>query len=149
MSIKSWLAEFYPVDAQDAEDMTNLQAVRHSLQKWTGLRKENLAAHEVCIGEEYHPKAVVPIKRSKSFSNPDRILRIDNNTCALCVKHADVDFCRTCPLARARGRQCDRSAYFRKNTSPWRAWVDNFDPEPMIALLLKAEAALTKGRKAK
>lgn len=155
MSIKTWLAEFYPVDADAAMGMTNLQAVQHSLRKWIGLRKKNMAAHKCAIAEGYYPKAVTPKSHSKLLAKPYDILRIDSGSCALCVKHSDTWLCRTCPLARARGGvQCDKMSRSERKKAdgvgaPWHAWIDDLNPEPMIALLEKAEATLIKASKAR
>ena len=44
MSIESWKAEFYPVEAAEvsAED-----ALAHSLKKWQGLQEESLLKHSL------------------------------------------------------------------------------------------------------
>jgi hypothetical protein len=68
MSLETWKAEFYAVNAGkvDAKD-----AVSHSLQKWTGLRPENLKKHDVLVD-------------GGSVSDSDDVLLVDAATCALC-----------------------------------------------------------------
>lgn len=47
MSKDTWRAEFFPTDASTARNMTNLEAVRHSLRKWRGLTPDNLKAQKL------------------------------------------------------------------------------------------------------
>lgn len=120
MSDATWEEEFYPIDASEwngnAKDSLHNQigATKHSLQKWKGLRKENLEKHKL---EE------APISVSSS-------------TCALC-QLADIEDrgdCDTCPLFRCRGDvSCDNETE-NECHSPYRAYVDvsPSDPEPMI-----------------
>lgn len=139
MSKMSWLAEFYPIDANAEALRTNLQRVRHSLQKWRGLRKEALKKHNIVVRDA---GGALYTKRTDNF-----VLEIDSRSCALCVKHYNdwrMRTCASCPLARTRaGHPCDTTKK-GENESPWRAWVQEQNPEPMIAALEKAEAALLR-----
>lgn len=141
MSVSSWLKEFYPVDA--SEGMTNLEAVRHSLQKWRGLKPENLQRHRVNV------------KSPAGFFRSGRLLEgrsnggllINGETCALCHKHAEMDDCKSCPIVRALRRRCDARTQrdeCGRLTSPWHRFDEFANPEPMIAILEKTEAALLR-----
>lgn len=108
MSTTSWKEEFYPVPAKDVPVE---KATAHSLQKWNGLRKENLGRHDL---------TAPPIA-------------VDSGTCALCLHHE----CSACPLALSRdGTPCAEYDALRDPAySPWEAWVGDGDPEPMIEAL--------------
>ena len=141
MSVNSWLKEFYPVDA--SEGMTNLEAVRHSLKKWRGLKPENLERHRVDVKAPagYFRSGRLLTGRSQGH------LLINDSSCALCHKHSEVDDCKSCPIVRTVGRRCDKRVYVGDTgggTSPWHRFDDMSDPEPMIAVLEKAEAALIR-----
>lgn len=47
MSLQSWQDEFYPVEADQPQ--TQLDAARHSLQKWQGVMKKNLKRHGLTL----------------------------------------------------------------------------------------------------
>lgn len=133
MSLETWKAEFYPKPAKDvkAED-----AVAHSLQKWRGLRKENLEKHGLerdveCLQDESCCSFVV-----------------DADSCALCVHHlTKQDSCASCPLAKARGGvACDDSwngiskvlpEIKAEDVPPYQVFTLRGDPEPMIYWLEK------------
>lgn len=105
MSLETWKEEFYPIPS---DEVSESQALAHSLRKWEGLKKENLEKHGVGATGGYVDE-----------------LPIDSSTCALCHHHVDVG-CATCPLS-VRGDEeiytCD---------SEYRAWYRTGDPEPMI-----------------
>jgi hypothetical protein len=131
MSGKTWLKEFFPVAACDAAEGTNLEAVRHSLQKWKGLRPDVMKKHHVRIRQDH-------IHDRKG----DLVMIMGDASCALCHKHDMWFGCSSCPLARVRsGKRCDRERQ-SEEVSPWGAWVTHRNPEPMIAALEKAEARL-------
>lgn len=155
MSKQSWLDEFYPTDAETAGNWTNLECVRHSLQKWRGLTAESLAKHDVVnrSGEVFAPQ-------NGDLNRGKTVIIISGASCSLCVKHFNSDDwamsarerCKSCPLARARGgAPCDRASRADKvvdifgqdeKISPWRLWYNLRDPSAMIAALEKAEARL-------
>ena len=138
MSLKTWKAEFYPVDADEVrvED-----AIDHSLTKWIGLRPENLAKHQV-TSADYHGVT----------DGADRMY-VGGDACALCHLHHDEDWyeeddeeegvgdaCGDCPLKLARGGvPCD-NVRKTEQKSPWGYWNDRNDPEPMILWLTRAKA---------
>lgn len=107
MSEASWKKKFYPIDADlvDEED-----AIKHSLVKWYGLRKENLKNH--------------------GLSEPP--IYIDADTCALCHHYDNgFDSCWKCPLYQFLGRSCASGV----NGGEYYCYMDYGDPEPMIAAL--------------
>lgn len=105
MSETTWRKEFYPIDAGKVPAS---KAIKHSLVKWYGLRKDSLKKH----GLEYPP------------------IRVDADTCALCNHYFYTNDCKGCPLAEYLGRRCDTSA-----KSEFHAYDENGNPEPMIAAL--------------
>lgn len=132
MSDATWKEEFYPIDANEwngnAKDSlyNQIRATKHSLQKWKGLRKENLQKHEI----ERAP------------------ILVSSSTCALC-QLTDIDSeggCDTCPLYRSRnGVRCDEESADERH-SPFHAYSDMFpsNPEPMILELERTLEMLEK-----
>lgn len=112
MSLKTWKEEFYPIPS---DEVSESQALAHSLRKWEGLRKENLEKHGVGSSASGVMEFFIDF------------LPIDSSTCALCHYHVDSVRCVTCPLVKlTRGGNCD-SAYV--------LWSHAGDPEPMIELI--------------
>lgn len=135
MSNNTWKEEFYPIKASDRSLKTNLMRVQHSLQKWRGLRKEELERH-----------GIVPVTNFKlqTKQGGDFVLHIDDRSCALCERYSYNNQCQSCPLSRVRsGYSCDSSKP-NEDMPPWRAWSFDQNPEPMIAVLEKAEKALLR-----
>lgn len=124
MSLETWKAEFYPVEAISVPED---QAVEHSLQKWYGLRKENLKRHGV-----RHTGVNITDDAGKQ-------LAINGHSCALCRHHPE---CTGCPLVRVHGVPCDEDGDMP--LSPYVRFIDAGDPEPMIEILELALAATTK-----
>lgn len=145
MSLQSWKKEFYPVEAEDvaaATDSGDLVLLNHSLQKWIGLRDENMIKHNVYKG------CSVTIYDSENYE-----FEVNSKTCALCHIHyrfvdGEGSACKTCPLFKVRGSRCDILTDEEEVenefgtgaiiTSPWDSYVDNEDPEPMIKLIEEA-----------
>lgn len=123
MSLQTWKEEFYPVPA---DQCPKGEAVAHSLRKWRGLTDENCGKHDV----------------EKLYGRVGE-LRIDSRSCALCehyYKRPNQD-CSECPLALVRGgAPCDYTGD-GEVMSPYLAFEDRGDPQPMIAAL---EAALAR-----
>lgn len=95
MSLETWKAEFYPIEAKDVPIE---QAIAHSLKKWEGLTAENLEKHAL-IGAE-----------GTTISDGTLSLRIDSECCALCVHYLDNEDekqCPKCPLSLYNGGRCD------------------------------------------
>ena len=114
MSLATWKAEFYPIDA---EDVPAEEAVAHSLQKWVGLRSANLEKHGVLhyLGKLYEGHYV---------------FYIDEESCALCQHYWSANVCKRCPLNHVLGHDCVSG-----NPSPYDEFIDRDNPEPMITAL--------------
>jgi len=124
MTLQTWMNEFYPVPASEVLEK---DAPAHSLRKWKGLLKENLEKHD-CI----------------TNFNGDVLghggkIEISEATCALCLLYRFVgNLCSACPLAVSRGRSCFLPTSDEDYFSPWRAWLYERNPLPMINVLEKA-----------
>lgn len=131
MSLATWKAEFYQVEAKDVKPE---DAVQHSLTKWVGLRKENLSRHGL----------VAKRKRIEEEFNSDSLFFVDGCSCALCF-HYESDYnnrhCQKCPLYKALGnKRCDQSYWPNESDiSPYLKWTRENDPKPMIAALVAAQ----------
>lgn len=96
MSLETWKAEFYPVPASEVPVE---QAAAHSLKKWEGLRPESLDKHKLFVRQGY------VVDEHEGWK---KVLRIDADSCALCVHHKHettvrmdgrpVMSCAGCPL---------------------------------------------------
>lgn len=127
MGIRSWKVEFYaPISKVAKQDAT-----QHSLTKWTGLRAENLAKHELCATSGAYNSGMIFTEGEKYSWNANVKFVPDEDTCALCKHHVrGFPECETCPLKRFLGERCDEGL-----GNPYGAWLDDQDPEPMIKAL--------------
>jgi hypothetical protein len=135
MSMETWEAEFYPIDARDcgAKD-----AVAHSLRKWRGLRADALQRHGMTV-------VATPMSCPRITDGRNE-LSIDADSCALCVEYFhdgeaydDFGACGSCPLYLVAGHPCTDTPH--EGPSAYGAFAGSRrDPEPMIALLERAEA---------
>lgn len=114
MTIKSWKKEFYPVPAENAAK-TDLMALRHTLKKYLGLRKENIKKHELL-----HLRNVI--------QDDNDCFVFSGNTCALCEKYNDN--CDNCPITKQEGESCNGS-----DDNVYLQLANNGNPEPMIELM--------------
>ena len=141
MSIETWKAEFYPIAA---EHTNKGGAIDHSLQKWLGLRPENLAKHEV----ELFEGMVIELGDADCIN----AVVIDGGSCSLCHHYLDHDWdendhetaCYDCPLCKVRGGQCDdeiEEEWENDKLAPWQAFTRDEDREPMIIWLTKTKEA--------
>lgn len=135
MSITTWVQEFYSVDARQ---VAVPDSITHSLLKWTGLRAENLNKHGVYPSEHSNRRLIDDDCESYGFF-------LSSENCALCVHFYDDEpegyshACKDCPLSKARGGVACTSPLIAKDKSPWNAWTDDLNPEPMIFWLKEAE----------
>lgn len=116
MSLETWKAEFYPIDAHE---VALKDAIQHSLTKWIGLRPENLSKHNLKIGDF-------------EIVDAHTIFAIDANTCSLCAWNPLT--CATCPIAEYKSTK----SFSKEHTScgiEYNAFGHEHDPEPMIDLL--------------
>lgn len=114
MSIESWKQEFYPVEADS--EMSEQEAILHSIKKWEGLTEENLNKHAVCVNyfKDLHDEF------GGAFD-------IDSSTCALCAKFLSND-CQDCPLYKKQGFICGEG----DETDGYLAWARDADPSIML-----------------
>lgn len=124
MSLATWKKEFYPVPASR---VSKKNALAHSLRKWLGLFKTALKRHGL-------EKGCSIIQDSVGEG-----LWIDDTTCALCKYFEDTQAgcpgCPGCPLAKSLGRNCCSNVI---GDSPYRAFIWQGNPRPMISALRKA-----------
>lgn len=138
MSLKTWKEEFYKTPA---ESVSPEDALDHSLNKWIGLRPENMKRYDV----EYDGSGLVDSKQGARES-----LIINFESCALCqvfmgeeIEETALNECSRCPLYIANGYvSCDDYTDDGK-TSKYHSFTNHSftserDPEPMIALIEKA-----------
>lgn len=118
MSLQTWKDEFYP---KPAHQVPESEALQHSLQKWIGLRSENLNKHKL-----KHSLGII------TDSSKEQLF-IDSTSCALCSHYLDKDGedeCPKCPLTLKRGFACDDG-----DNPPYLSLTCDNDPEPMINLI--------------
>lgn len=108
MSEATWLKEFYPIEADRVPEN---KAIKHSLVKWYGLRKDSLKKH--------------------GLKNPP--IFVNDESCALCHFYNDgtLPACDGCPLNEYLGRPCASWT----NKHEFEEYEEKGDPEPMIAAL--------------
>lgn len=136
MSLTTWKAEFYPCSAHAMETASPVDVVQHSLNKWRGMRIENLTRHG-CKSTTYRD-----VSDSEGY-----ILIISGSSCSLCQAYLgkegdDGSRCSKCPLCVVRdSRPCDSPRGIDHTppepVSPWGMWMTVTDPEPMIEWLEK------------
>ena len=143
MSLKTWMDEFYPMQAESvafnplkATKQDDLKMLQHARLKWTGLKPENLKKHG-CY--KNYPKSIVDDDDNHSFS-------IAWDTCALCITYMHEnpsivmgERCEGCPLKVVRGMPCDIGT---TSYNPYKMFVDLGDPEPMLDLIDQAIARI-------
>ncbi len=127
MSLATWKELYYPVHASEAVG-SELEAARHSLRKWEGLR--DLKTHGVLVGAW-----------GDLLGESLEMFGFDGSSCALCRRHGFSSVgqtdCGSCVLTSIRGVDCNSSDDLGIR-DPYRRWVIDKNPEPMIALLQQA-----------
>ena len=106
MSLETWKAEFYPVNAFET---TQQNALDHSIKKWEGLTPENTKKHRVVFNGDY----LAPTRATKKDETTN--FPIDWSTCALCRfyllgSNEDNHYggeCMTCPITTVTGETCE------------------------------------------
>jgi hypothetical protein len=116
MSLQTWKDEFYPVPATDYGS-TRLEAIQHSLRKWTGVLKKNLKKHGV---------------------NTCHLI-LSSKTCSLCIMYHERLACEGCPL-NIDGSKCYESSLDSKPRG-YKIYYRTGDARPLIREL---KAALKK-----
>ena len=134
--MKTWLEIYYP---ECADETKRINAIRHSLRKWIGLKEENLRRFNVGLSEvDYYPYVF-----AKGADPESRIiiLEIDSESCALCFWYYKERFsiingenpCSACPLFDpVNEKSCADSG------GPYHAFAaETRDPSDMIKALRK------------
>lgn len=140
MTIESWKAEFYPVEAYLVPNDT-LALLEHSIKKWEGLLPKNRKKHDLVVGTYGR-------LTSEDASDYDNVFKASSESCSLChhYNNSDEPECVKCPLYIVRGNiECDAPTEDEKRESlgsPWGAWAHSSKPERMIMWLKKAKDAL-------
>lgn len=130
MSLATWKAEFYPIDANKVPAD---RALAHSLRKWVGLMPKALEKH----GLHAYGRTVV----EQGWLESEGTIAIDADTCALCV-HYISSTCECCPIKTTANR-C------RCLHGPYAEFVRFGNPVPMIRILRAAYEAEYAARKMK
>lgn len=142
MSLESWKAEFYPIDAKDVSIEA---APAHALLKWIGYRDENLAKHGLVRISEYAIGEYNDDTCSSFTAGYDE--------CALCVHYLIEEedeygiissSCTTCPIYKLTRYACgheesiysDLSVAYEDGSIEYALALEN-----MIALLRRVVAA--------
>lgn len=115
--------------------MSRIEAIEHSIRKWTGMLPKNLETHGVEIwGRDL-------VARTKTGLGTTT-LTIDSQSCALCALYYDDGLCSDCPLYKSLGdTKCDAEG------APFVMWLNTDDVKPMIKSLkeaLKAEQNINR-----
>ena len=138
MSLQTWKEEFYPVPAETVQQD---DALAHAVQKWQGMKLENLAKH----GVAFDAWGDVTDARDDPTADETHFFKANSETCALCqhyhgFSNADENesHCPTCPLAIARGGVSCDSTMDEEDTSPWHDFLYDGKPSNMIYWLEKA-----------
>ncbi len=136
MSFDTWTAEFYPDSSEATEaNGSELDAARHCLRKWKGLRPDALALHKV-------ETPFIKIRGLRLLrDDSEKSLPISWASCALCLRHDDN--CDECSLGDAAKRHGHESCAAGEK-SAFDRWTNQGDPEPMIALLEETVEVLEK-----
>lgn len=116
MSIETWKREFYPIDAKS--EMSEKEAILHSIKKWEGLTKENLNKHMLDADVDCG-------WLSDEFG--EAFFDIDSSNCALCAKFIQHG-CQDCPLYKKQGFVCGKG----DKTDGYLAWSQDADPSLML-----------------
>lgn len=130
MSLETWKAEFYPVNAN--VEMSEEEAIKHSIKKWEGLKPENLSKHFVEL--DFYGDIIEPY--NIEFSE----FSISNSSCALCAKFYNADEngiltfngCESCPLYKKLGFECGRSDDDNHAKDGWAYYEDLKSPDLML-----------------
>lgn len=144
MSLETWKAEFYPVDA---DKVSEADALDHSLRKWIGLKSENLKKHDVVP----HDGSGTLNDSCTLYDAQDRTLTffVNYRSCALCHHYTQEeagDPCATCPISLSRdGISCDNSTEMEFGLSPYAVWTYVHTPHQMIEVLIEAKKYVNQG----
>lgn len=130
MSLQTWEEEFY-TSMLDAKEWTDKQCFEHTLTKYQGLKKENLAKHDVTLSRAHV---------GSGYVNSEKFF-VGTSNCALCQKYYDREQeddddprtpCKKCPLDKAAYGCFNDSDGTHKSFNLWDIMYVKNDPKPMI-----------------
>lgn len=128
MTIKTWMAEYYPISAKSFIESSDEECIMHSLKKFEGAKKENLKKHNVVLYEG----DIYTSFHDDNFANSIPSFSFDSFTCALCQKYCLEELsCKNCPLYRIE-KWCN------VDIGPWDLFLKGGNPIPMIKALEEA-----------
>ena len=127
MSLQSWKSEFYSVPASEVTG-DDIALLEHSIKKWRGLQKSNLAKHNLTL-----------FKRCLSDAE-ENSLEIDGKSCALCTRHyreylGYLPDCSGCPIGRYK-QEKGIPIYEYPCGDEFYAFVNSGHVTPMLDLLV-------------
>jgi hypothetical protein len=155
VSAKSWKDEYLP---PASADMSEVEAVEHSLRKWAGLMPLAREAHGLPAVIDWPRGITTSVVRSRAFEAGDRavcwmpsstdFVPIDDSNCALCLRSRkkaghepdeqdEPSMCDHCVLYQVRRERCDVPVE-NEVVSPYAYFFKTGDPSPMIRWLAKA-----------
>ena len=139
MSLTSWKARFYPVEANRACSNA-IEALKHSILKWSGATKANLSAHGL---------VKLPDSSGIYYALTGSEFNFGTESCALCqlTKDRDGVNCNRCPIVLHLGHEC--YGCNKRGINAYARFMDHYDPRSMIVLLKKALAKEEKAAKVK
>lgn len=110
MSLKTWMEEFYPVEA--SADMTEIEMIDHALLKYKGTTKENLDKHGVKMHIHSDYAGTVLAEKDAIISHVSKFFVFNIDQCSYCRKYF-CDDCIGCPLYEHGDGCCEKgSSYF-------------------------------------
>lgn len=126
MGVMTWKKEFYSAIKGVKK---GIPAIEHSIKKWKGLSKENLAKHGLTLSPMHY--FICKLDEANSW-DADEKLSVGCDNCALCrtSKYADGSFmkCAVCPIQIHNGISCH---------SAFTKWMTTGNVKPMLKLLEK------------
>ena len=133
---QDWLNKYYPIPAKECLEA---DALDNSILKWSGLYPSILKRYGIV--RKYDDLFTMIFDEC--------LLRIDDQTCALCKFYFKTSSCIECPLSIARGNVSCDVITTKETYSPYETWSWIGDPKPMLRDLRKAKRAQIKqkGRK--
>lgn len=141
-TLQDWINTYYPISASAAIG-SDIEALDHSIRKWSGLGPDILKQHNVEQGGAIRGRYILltissPTEARQTFS-------VTDSSCALCKlddlrrsEDGDPDVCANCPLVQCGEHECGADG------SPYSHWIDTGDNIPMLETLIRVRRKLTE-----